>query len=213
MIGSMKDCLYDVLPCDFVVQEGFPDYIDYNGITWARIREFGNLYYISELGHVVSFYKERGRVLSVWHNRQGHEYVQLYDCHGGRKCSVHRLVAEYFVPNPSGYPVVRHFDDVPDNNCYLNLEWGTQADNYKDMIRNGHGCFKSVYCYETDRYYKSCVDAAEDFGVSRFDITLCCSGKNHTVANRFHLCYVSDLAYKMEHLDEWLGRSTGEVAK
>lgn len=51
---------------------------------------------------------------------------------------LHRLVAEAFIPNPCGYPEVRHLNDDPSDNEIDNLAWGTQYDNMQDCIRNGH---------------------------------------------------------------------------
>jgi hypothetical protein len=50
---------------------------------------------------------------------------------------VHRLVAEAFIPNPSGHPCVRHLDGNPKNNHVTNLAWGTYADNEADKARHG----------------------------------------------------------------------------
>lgn len=48
--------------------------------------------------------------------------------------SIHRLVANAFIPNPNNLPVVMHKDDNSFNNKVTNLCWGTQQDNVDDMI-------------------------------------------------------------------------------
>lgn len=49
----------------------------------------------------------------------------------------HRMVAETFIPNPHHYPLVRHLDSDPSNNCVDNLAWGTQYHNMQDCIEAG----------------------------------------------------------------------------
>lgn len=68
--------------------------------------------------------------------RCGHIDVSLQI--GGRRVHkyLHRMVAEAFIPNPHNYPIVRHLDDDPLNNCVENLAWGTQVDNMRDAILN-----------------------------------------------------------------------------
>lgn len=36
---------------------------------------------------------------------------------------VHRIVAEAFIPNPEGHPIINHIDENPANNKAANLEW------------------------------------------------------------------------------------------
>ena len=43
--------------------------------------------------------------------------------------SLHRLVAQYFIPNPLNLPEVNHKDRNKHNNHVSNLEWCTHADN------------------------------------------------------------------------------------
>ena len=43
--------------------------------------------------------------------------------------SLHRLLAEAFIPNPNNLPVVNHKDENPLNYSLDNLEWCTQQYN------------------------------------------------------------------------------------
>jgi len=50
---------------------------------------------------------------------------------------IHRLVLESFgFPQPSPLHIVRHKNDIPNDNRLDNLEWGLRVDNSKDMENN-----------------------------------------------------------------------------
>ena len=59
----------------------------------------------------------------------------------GRKKSkmlyAHRLVAEYFIPNPHNYPYVHHKDENKLNNHVSNLEWVSPKQNMQYHLSNG----------------------------------------------------------------------------
>ena len=175
-------------------------YYDGN-IIYARVPGYVD-YFVSNDGNVISFRKESPRLLSTWENQHGHKYVELTDNGVKRKVLVHRLMAEAFLPNPDNYPVVRHLNDIPDDNRLENLAWGTHLDNRNDMIRNGHEFKRAVYCLELDIFFDSVKEAAEYFGVDKSAITMCCRGYSHTVKG-YHLCYEEDIEEKMND-PEWL---------
>ena len=53
------------------------------------------------------------------------------------RTSVHRLVAEAFVPNPDNLPEVNHIDSNRANNHVSNLEWVTHSGNMKHAYHKG----------------------------------------------------------------------------
>lgn len=151
--------------------------------------------------------KKNGEVhpLASWSNQYGHRYVELHDGNNHKKMSIHRIVAETYIPNPHNYPLVRHLDGDPCNNWVGNLAWGTSEDNYQDSVRLGTECHKEVYCYETDTIYRSGVQAAEALGVSKSAITNCCQRKSKSVANGLHVCYLVDKDLMLSD-DKWLNQ-------
>ena len=52
------------------------------------------------------------------------------------KRSVHRLVANAFIPNPDKKRQVNHMDCVKSNNWVGNLQWSTQNENMRHAVEN-----------------------------------------------------------------------------
>lgn len=92
-------------------------------------------YYVSDKGRVWSEQSER--FISGNTNKKG--YAEFTLKKGGKTIRryLHRMIAEAFLRNEKNYPIVRHLDDNPSNNCVDNLAWGTQIHNMADARSNG----------------------------------------------------------------------------
>lgn len=96
---------------------------------WKDVRGYEGLYQVSNEGNVKG---PRGHVLKALPRRHGYLAVFLYKDGCPRLHeSVHRLVAEAFVPNPEGKPEVNHIDENKQNNRADNLEWVTRKENMR----------------------------------------------------------------------------------
>ena len=109
---------------------------------WKEIKGHSN-YEVSNLGRVRSKDKYittkkgwkffcKGRILKPWF--ASYLTVQLTN---NERHTVHRLVAEAFIPNPHNKPEVNHIDGNKLNNNVDNLEWNTRSENNKHAVKLG----------------------------------------------------------------------------
>ena len=97
---------------------------------WKPVVGFEDLYEVSNLGRI----KGTRGLLKPQARRHGYLAVWLYG-HGGicgrtgKQYSIHRIVAEAFVPNPNGYEEVNHINEDKTDNRACNLEWCTHKEN------------------------------------------------------------------------------------
>jgi predicted XRE-type DNA-binding protein len=64
--------------------------------------------------------------------------VELWNGGKGKRITVHRLVAQHFIPNPENKPEVNHLNGVKTDNSVDNLEWVTSQENIIHSWENGH---------------------------------------------------------------------------
>ena len=112
---------------------------------WKPITGFEGRYEVSNLGRVRSlgivtrkktrwgtyaeFYR-KPHIMAPAYFSNGYLFVSLTKESKVTVCKqVHRLVAEAFIPNPNGYPIVNHKDENKQNNRADNLEWCTHSYN------------------------------------------------------------------------------------
>lgn len=101
---------------------------------WKSVVGYEGYYEVSSLGNVRSITRvKKGKVLKPLKRQHGYLGIQLHGKGGNKRgfktFSVHRLVAEAFIPNPNNYPEINHIDENKSNNRVENLEWVTHKQN------------------------------------------------------------------------------------
>lgn len=110
-------------------------------------------YTIDTEGNVFS--KRKNRYLKATVNKHGYCKVKLFKNNYGKIYSVHRLVAEAFIPNPENKPQVNHIDSNRRNNNIENLEWVTNKENMQHAVRNNR--FANMAKINSEKMKKNAV--------------------------------------------------------
>lgn len=168
---------------------------------WRDVVGYEGKYQVSNKGNMRTFQRDRCMSLKQ-KNTQGYMTVMLWNNKKRKDAKVHRLVAEAFIPNPDGLPVVNHKDENPSNNCVENLEWCTQQYNivYGFAIQKrikSNPRVKPVVMLningEFEMEFDSSADAARYIGGSGSSVWAVCNNRAKTYKGKVFI-------YK----DEWL---------
>ena len=152
------------------------------------IKGYEGLYAVTEEGQVWSY--RSNKFLSSKYNRYGYEQVILSNKGEQKTLSVHKLVAEAYIPNPDNKPQVNHKDENKANNNINNLEWVTAKENMNYGTRTQR-TQKSVYCVELDKTFNGIREAAKELNLHSTNITKVCKGKQKTTGG-YHWRYVEN---------------------
>ena len=109
---------------------------------WKDIKGYKGMYQVSNHGFVRSWknggHGKRDKPKEIGRLGNG-EYNMVALCNEGdsRSETVHRIVAEAFIPNPENKPCVNHIDGNKKNNHVSNLEWCTYSENINHAVETG----------------------------------------------------------------------------
>lgn len=163
---------------------------------WRPVEGFEGLYEISSLGRLKS-YKESpaGKILSIKNSKGDYLRIRLQGVGKKEKSiSLHRLVAQTFLPNPKGLDVVNHIDGNKQNNAVSNLEWCTQKYNVRESIKAHPEQLEPMKKYNASRtipvaqytksgefirLFNSAEEAANELGICERNIRQVASGTAH----------------------------------
>lgn len=188
---------------------------------WKPVQGYENIYEVSSIGRVRSL--DRcvicndgnkkscvGQLLRPHLNRNGYCVVHLRNDGVSHCMLVHRLVGIAFIPNDENKPQINHKDGNKTNNCVENLEWCTAQENMEHAWRTGLAsgdkisevsCRRDLYCVETNKYYRSMVEAADDLSVGKASINYAVKhGRSiHSAITKRHytLLYAKDVGTYM----------------
>ena len=106
---------------------------------FRKLKSLKFLYEINEDG-VLRNVKSK-KVINGYTEKNGYQRVRIENkCLGGIvRTTIHRLVAEAFVPNPNPekFTEVNHLDTDKQNNSASNLEWTDHSGNMKHAYAHG----------------------------------------------------------------------------
>lgn len=117
---------------------------------WKDIKGYEGLYQVSDKGRVKSLARlskrinpktYRGttiligeKILKQSCQTNGYNVVVLVKEGIGIQKTVHRLVAEAFIPNPDNKPEIDHCNTIKTDNSVENLRWCTHTENMNNPI-------------------------------------------------------------------------------
>jgi len=98
-------------------------------MNWKTIENYPN-YEISDCGMVLSHYS--GNILKPDKHHKGYLLIYLSKNGKRKRFSIHRLVAQAFIPNPGNKPQVDHINRIRNDNRVENLRWVTSSENQQN---------------------------------------------------------------------------------
>ncbi len=163
---------------------------------WKPVVGYERLYEVSDLGRVRSLPRKgtKGGIVNVsYSNNKHYAHIPLAKDGRCRTVSLHRIVAQAWIPNPDNKPQVNHKNGVKADNRVANLEWVTNLENMRHAIKTGLRTASPEEAIESRmtgviQKYRGevvamypCIKFAQYLtGICNQNIFKVCQGKRHT---------------------------------
>lgn len=182
-------------------------------LEYRTIKGYEN-YLIGNNGEVYNKKTQHSKRGTSNHSGKGYLYVDLYNLNKRKRIYIHRLVAEYFIPNPNNKHYINHKDGNSRNNNVDNLEWCTPLEN----VIHASKVIRTMQQYKKanekrkkavnmiDRFtgglvatFSSIREAERIMGISASNITACLKGRQKYTKD-YLWCYVEEIGVKNENI-------------
>ena len=161
---------------------------------WKNVKGYEELYEVSNLGKVKRKKHKRLDRNQILQEREvkviypkNKRYAYLSLCKNGKvtQKTLHRIIAEAFIPNPHNYPCINHIDGNKQNNNIDNLEWCTYSHNNKEayrlQLKSTRIKKKKVNQYDLcGNFIKTWDSCKETIKQKYYHVTDVCKGKRKT---------------------------------
>lgn len=154
---------------------------------WKDIVGYEGLYQVSNLGRIKRLEKitkwhtkhtsysrlDKEKILTQEILKNGYPGIRLSKNGIKKRIAAHRIIAKAFLPNPENKPCINHKDGDRTNNNIENLEWCTYSENNIHewrVLKKQHYNKKPVVCVETNEFFGSMVEAANQYNCTKHNI-------------------------------------------